>query len=172
LILRSSPIRPGGHNCEVFRLLRLVGWWRHGTALLGVRCSTSLLRVSRVTCGRRSTTWSWTSIVSSDRLDLNSASWSVDAWAEDAACLGHVAGFAVVVLDVKEVEGVDVAGEVTEESQTDVDEEIGSAASHDGNSDWRDCEGLARVDRFWRDEHTEDNDNDEDDCRNHFDGSV
>jgi len=108
---------------------------RRGTSLLRVRRSTSLLRVSRVTCSRRSTARSWTSVVTSHGLLHLGTSWGVYARTENTASLAHVAGLAVVVLDVEKVECVDVAWEVSEEGQADVDEEIGAAAGHDRDSD-------------------------------------
>lgn len=42
-----------------------------------------------------------------------------------------------LVVDVFDVEGVDVAWEVSEECQADVDEEIGAAASHEENANGR-----------------------------------
>ena len=77
----------------------------------------------------------------------------------------------MVVLDVEEVERVNVAGKVTENSQADVDEKIGSAASHDGNADWRDWDWLVELNTFSRDARTKDDNDDEDDCRNHVGGS-
>lgn len=53
---------------------------------------------------------------------------AVDAWGAAGvvdACAGFVTAF---VVDVFEVEGVDVAGEVAETCEEDVDEEIDAAA--------------------------------------------
>jgi len=67
----------------------------------------------------------------------------VDTFAEDAGRAARVARLAVLVLDVHQVEGVDVAGEVTQTGQQDVDEEVGAAACHDRDCDWRHWEGVS-----------------------------
>jgi hypothetical protein len=45
----------------------------------------------------------------------------------------------LVVVDVDDVKGVDVAGEVAEDGQGDVDEEVGAAACYDVNAYGRHC---------------------------------
>lgn len=49
---------------------------------------------------------------------------------------------ATVVVDVFEVEGVDVAWEVAQKGETDVDEEVSAAACDDVDTDWWDCGGV------------------------------
>ena len=39
---------------------------------------------------------------------------------------------------------MDVAGEVAQEGQADVDEEVGTAAGNDVNTYWRDCKVRER----------------------------
>jgi len=59
---------------------------------------------------------------------------------------------AALVVDVFDVEGVDVAGEITKNCEQNVNEEICSASSDEENSHWREKDCY----------------DDEEDCGNHF----
>ena len=48
---------------------------------------------------------------------------------------------ATVKVDVFDVEGMDVAWNITEKGQTDVDKEIKSTAGDHGHTDWREKDG-------------------------------
>lgn len=59
---------------------------------------------------------------------------AVDAW-----CSTDLASLTSLVVDVLDVKGVDVAWEVTEDREEDVDDEIGTTAFDQEDSDRRDC---------------------------------
>jgi len=45
----------------------------------------------------------------------------------------------LVVVDVDDVKSVDVAGEVAEDGEGDIDEEVGAATCYDIDTDWWHC---------------------------------
>lgn len=58
--------------------------------------------------------------------------WSGSGFDNSCSCL-----LLALVVDVFHVEGVDVAWEISEDCQADVDEKVGAATSHEEDSDWR-----------------------------------
>lgn len=66
----------------------------------------------------------------------------LDALAVDArGALVRAALLLAAVVDVYEVKGVNMAGNVSEERETDVDEDVGAAAGNEEDAHRRDCEG-------------------------------
>lgn len=57
-----------------------------------------------------------------------------------AGQLAMSGAIAAVKVDIFDVEGVDVARNISEEGQRDVDEQVGAAAGHHEHADGRDCE--------------------------------
>ena len=65
----------------------------------------------------------------------------VDAWRRTTGELSVSRAVATVKVDVFDVKGVDVAWDVTEKGQTDVDKEIKSASSDHGDTHGREKNG-------------------------------
>ena len=57
------------------------------------------------------------------------------------ACIVDASAYLVAPLHVHifDVEGVDVAGEVAEDGEGDIDEEVGAATCYDIDTDWWHC---------------------------------
>jgi hypothetical protein len=73
----------------------------------------------------------------------------------------------LLTIHVFNVEGVDVAWEVAENRQSDVDEEVGAAACDAVDADGWNCEKVSKpikVGSTWGSRRTEDCDDDQEDC--------
>lgn len=73
----------------------------------------------------------------------------VDARRHLSGQLTMASPVATVKVDILEVEGMNVAGDITEQRQCDVDKQVGAAAGHEEDADGRNCKKPARISRLF-----------------------
>lgn len=72
----------------------------------------------------------------------------VDTGRDLARQLPIAGSLAAVKVDVLNVEGVDMAGDVPEHCQCDVDEQVCSTAGNEKHADGWDCKSLVSINRL------------------------